>query len=212
MKTILLATALLAATLGSDVLAGGKTITIINNEKYSNEIEFLSDAPLEKIKGTAKGISGMFTIDQQNLEKTNGSIVVKVNSMKSGNSTRDDHMYSETWLDEKNNPTITFAVKGLKDVQVVNSNGRMVINATAFGDFTLHGVTKPLSAKVVITYVNESEATKKIGNGDFCLIQTNFDVALKDYKVAGKAGIVGSKVGESIKINAQLFGTTAAGY
>jgi polyisoprenoid-binding protein YceI len=186
-----------------------KNVLLTNNDKYQNEIKFVSTAPVEKIEGVAKGISGGFAIDMQNLNATTGKITVAVSSMKTGNSMRDDHMYSDTWLDQKKHPEITFVIKGLKDTKTQGANGRSVITATAMGEFTLHGVTKQIETKITITYLAENAETKKIGQGDFALVQTEFDVPLKDYNVTGKAGIVGSKVGESIAIKAQLFGTTA---
>ncbi len=56
--------------------------------------------------------------------------------------------------------------------------------------------------------MKESEATKKRAAGDLVMINANFSVALKDYNVKGKGGIVGSKVGETIQLEAALFGAT----
>lgn len=186
-----------------------KNVLLTNNDKYQNEIKFISTAPVEKIEGVAKGISGSFAIDMQNLNATSGKITVAVNSMKTGNSMRDDHMYSDTWLYQKKYPEITFVIKNLKDTKTQGSNGRTSITGTAVGEFTLHGVTKQIETKVTITYLVENAETKKIGQGDFVLVQTQFEVPLKDYNVTGKAGIVGNKVGETISISAQIFGTTA---
>jgi hypothetical protein len=38
------------------------------------------------------------------------------------------------------------------------------------------------------------------------MISADFTIALKDYKVTGQEGTIGSKVGETIKITVQLFG------
>lgn len=193
-------------------LAGGtaKNVLLTNNNKYQNEIRFISTAPVERIEGIAKGVSGSFAIDLQDINATSGKITVAVNSMKTGNSMRDDHMYSDTWLDQKKYPEITFVIKNLKDTKTYGtSDGRTNITGLAVGEFTLHGVTKRIETKVTITYLVENAETKKIGQGDFVLVQTQFEVPLKDYNVTGKAGIVGNKVGETITIIAQIFGTTA---
>ena len=79
---------------------------------------------------------------------------------------------------------------------------------TLTGDFTMHGVTKKMTIPFEITYMPESEATKKRASGDLVMIKADFNVALKDYNVAGASGIVGSKGGETIKVTAQLFGNT----
>lgn len=207
----LLSIAFVASTFAATGYAGGKSITLINTESRKNQITFVSDAPLEKITGTASGISGNFSIDLANPAAANGKITVAVNSMKTGSGTRDSHMYGSEWLDEATHKTIVFTLKSLKDVKSSSKGtGKTEINATAVGEFTLHGVTKTMEAPVTITYLNESDETKKVAPGDLVLVQVKFAVPLKDYGVKGKAGIVGNKVGESIDISATLFGSSAA--
>jgi len=73
----------------------------------------------------------------------------------------------------------------------------------------MHGETKQIKAPITLKFVRESDATKKRAAGDFALVQTSFKVALKDFNVKGTAGIVGSKVGEAIDIDANFYGSTA---
>lgn len=187
-----------------DVSGGQKTFKV-NKAVGKSNIVFNSDAPLEKIKGTADEVVGEFKMDPSNIEATTGRIEVKVESMSTSISKRDEHMRSEAWLDEQHFPTIVFDVQRLKDVVVENRNGRRMAVAKAVGTFTLHGVTKPLTADVTLTFLPESEDTKKRAPGNFVSIKTNFTVALKDFNVVGKSGLVGSKVGEVIQIEANLF-------
>lgn len=188
-------------------ISGQKQITI-TDKVGENMMKYLSDAPLEKISGTAKGVSGQFTLDASNLEATTGTITVQVLSMKSGVTKRDEHMYNADWLDAEKYPTITFQIQKLENVQVSTDNGISIIKANAVGKFTLHGVSKEMKIPIVMKYVKESEATKKRASGDLVMVNANFSVALKDYNVKGKSGIVGSKVGESIQLEAALFGAT----
>ena len=41
------------------------------------------------------------------------------------------------------------------------------------------------------------------------MISSDFTISLKDFKVAGQKGMIGSKVGEKIRISAKLFGATS---
>ncbi len=199
----------LVAILPFNLLAGAKTITLQNTEKYKNEIHFLSDAPLEKIQGTASTISGSFAIDLQNLAATSGTLTVPVSSMTTGSSSRDNHMMAEEWLNASVYKAITWTLKSLAVEKVDNSvAGRTIVTATAKGDFTLHGQTHPLEAKVTITYLTESAQTKSIASGDLALVKAEFNVPLKQYGIFGKGNVVGSKVGENIQISAQLFGSS----
>jgi len=192
------------------VTAGPKTVILGNTEKYKNEIRFVSDAPLEKIVGTAKEISGTFSIDLQNVGATSGSFTVPVRSMVTGSSSRDSHMYDTEWLDADAYKNITYNLKSVVVEKTDNSApGRTVVNGTAKGEFFLHGISKPLDAKVKITYLSESAQTRGIASGDLVLVNAEFSVPLKAHGVKGKGNIVGTKVGEFITINAQLFGTSA---
>jgi polyisoprenoid-binding protein YceI len=177
----------------------------LNNAVGKNAVEFVSDMPAEKINGTSDGVTGSFSMDAANIEATSGSIRVLVTSMKTAISKRDEHMYSDTWLDAAKFPEITFVIQKLENVSVNNKGGRNVVTATAVGTFTLHGVTKTISAPVTITLVPESAESKKRASGNLAMVKATFVVKLADYNVKGKQGVVGKSVGETIAITANLF-------
>ncbi len=188
---------------------GKKTITL-TNKVGENFIKFLSEAPLEEIKGTTDGISGTFIIDLDNLEATSGQISVEVKTMKTGLDRRDSHLKSKDWLHEDKFPTIVFEIKGLTDIQIIKQeNGNGEIKAIAKGDFIMHGESKQISSPITLKYIRESEATKKRAPGDFSFVQASFSIALKDFNIKGVRGLIGSKVGETIQIDANFYGSTA---
>jgi polyisoprenoid-binding protein YceI len=193
-----------AGTAIPGIKAGTRTFNL-NNAVGMNAIQFVSDAPMEKINGTADGVSGSFKLDPSNLEATKGKVEVKVKSMKTAMAKRDEHMYSDSWLDEAKYPTITFELQSLKDVTVSTNGKQPTVVANAVGTFTLHGVTKPFSAPIVLTYVKESGDSKKRASGDLVALRVTFEVQLKDFNIQGRAGLVGNKVGEKIQVSADLF-------
>lgn len=210
MKTILMLALTFTATIslcatGIPGVQGGSKKFSLNNNVGKNNIEFISDAPAETINGTSEGVTGSFTLDAANLEATTGTIDVAVMSMKTANSKRDEHMYDAMWLDASKYPTITFAVKSLKDVKVTTKDGRNVVTAKAVGTFTCHGVAVNSTADVTITYLPESADTKKRASGNLAMIEANFNVKLADHGIKGKAGVVGKSVGETIAVKAKLF-------
>lgn len=188
--------------------AGSKNFGL-NNTVGQNSISFISEAPMEKIVGTADGVSGSFKLDLANLEGTVGKIVVEVRSMKTAIARRDENMYNAQWLDAAKFPTITFDISSLKDVKVTKQDGKTLVSATAVGTFSCHGVTKPLTATISINYLNENVETKKRAPGDLVMINATFRVALKDFNVTGKQGLIGSSVGETIDIAANLYANSA---
>lgn len=197
------ATSTFAATGFNLAAKGAKTVTI-NNKVGTNQASFNSKAPLEDISGTASIVKGTFTIDPSNIEATTGKIEVPIASMRTGVDLRDQHLLGKDWLDADASPNIVFEVKRISGVQIVSSgNGKGVAKGTAEGTFTVHGVAKASSFPIEIQYVEKSPA-------DVVMIKSEFTVSLKDHNIAGKKGIVGSKVAETINIKVSLFGSTGA--
>ncbi|MBI3258787.1 MAG: YceI family protein [Ignavibacteriae bacterium] len=187
----------------------GKKNSTLNNKVGENLIKFLCAAPLEEIKGSSSGVTGSFVLDLDNLEATTGQITVEVKTMTTGLNRRDSHLWGSDWLDGDKYHSITFDIKGLSDIQIIKQdNGMGEIKANAFGTFTMHGQAKQIKSPITLKFVRESEATKKRAEGDFALVQANFKIALKDFNVTGTKGLVGSKVGETIDIDANLYGST----
>jgi len=185
--------------------SGQKTITL-SNDVGKNQFEWLSDAPVEKIKGTAETVKGKLTLDPQNSSSLRGTVVVAVSTMKTGNSTRDNHLRGADWLDAERYPVITFTVTSVSNTRV--NGGRMTANVT--GKFSLHGVEKTLTIPIELNYIPESDKTRERAPGDLVSITATFTISLKDFNISGSRGTIGSKVGETIKITAKLFGSTGA--
>jgi len=202
----LLVRMVLVTFFGTATRAEERTFVLSSAGKYSCHAEFTSTAPLETIVGTADGFSGQFSLDVVAFKRASGTVTVTVRSMKTGSTTRDGHMYGSDWLDADRYPTISYAIKRLDNPVITRESDRIVVNATAIGDFTMHGVTKELPAQVTITYLPRSEKTKSIADGDLALVQANFSVPLAQFGVKGKGTIIGSRVGETITVKATLFG------
>ncbi len=209
MITLATAVALLSAS-GSLVAqplavgtAGAKTVTL-NDKVGKNQFTWLSDAPLETIKGTCEGITGRLTLDPKNIGATRGTVSAQVATMKSGNATRDGHIKDAQWLDAGGSPTISFSITSVGNVKI---NGNSA-TAVATGRFTMHGVTRNIAVPFKLTYVVESSATQKRAPGDLVMMTAEFDLKLADFNIAGAKGYIGSKVGATIKITAQLYGST----
>lgn len=158
-------------------------------------MEFVSDAPMEKIVGNAEG-TGSIVIDTADLSKTTGQITVPVAGMKTGNERRDEHLRSTEWLDASASPNITFTVKSVTALAPPTVTGPVTsADVTVLGELNIHGVAKPLSTKATIKWKENKFK-----------IMTQFSIALADYNVQGASGIVGSKVGKTISINVRIIG------
>jgi polyisoprenoid-binding protein YceI len=183
--------------------SGAKKVTL-NNAVGPNQFTWVSDAPLEKMKGTAEGVAGSITIDPKNLSTIKGNISAQVSTMTTGNGTRDGHLKSANWLDAAKYPTISFTIASVSGVKVTGNKA----TGKAAGTFTMHGVSKQMTIPFELTYVDASDKTRKRAAGDLVMISSSFNVSLKDFNVQGAKGFVGSKVGETIQVTAKLFGAT----
>lgn len=186
---------------------GVKTIWL-NDQVGKNQVQFVSAAPMEEIRGTAMGVSGKVVIDPQNLEAMTGHIEVSVAQMETGIKKRDEHLRSKDWLHADAFPVIVFDITGLKNITVKTDAGKAILKGIATGHFLLHGVTKPLDIPFDGTYLLSSEQTQKRAPGDFFVIQGHFKIALKDFEIEGARGMVGSRVGTEIDLKANFFGSS----
>jgi polyisoprenoid-binding protein YceI len=192
-----------ATATGFNLTAKGAKAVKLDNALGKNQVKFSSKAPLENIDGTAT-VNGTFTLDPANIEGTTGRMAIPVVSMQTGVELRDQHLRGKDWLDADANKDITFDVKKISGVQVTSSgNGKGVAKGIVDGVVTLHGIPKSVSVPVEIIYLEKPSA-------DVVMITTEFNISLKDHKIEGKRGIVGSKVGETIIVKVSLFGSTGA--
>lgn len=200
----------IALASGSAFAAGldgksGEVAAVLDDTIRPGQIKFVSDAPAEKIVGTADGVKGNVTFNLAELEKSVGKVSFPVANMKTGNGQRDEHMRGKEWLNAEANPEITFELKGLKDIKVAAKDGdKQVFVAKAVGSVTVNGVAKDVEADVKVSWLDAKKGGKV--EGDMVKIEGKFAVKLADHKVEGKRGAVGNKVGESIQIDLQLYG------
>jgi polyisoprenoid-binding protein YceI len=98
-----------------------------------------------------------------------------VKSFTFSNPRIQEHFNNAGWMDSEKYPTATFtgSIVNLKDVKF-NKDG--VYNALVKGDLTIHGVTKPVETKVLVTV-----------SGGAIKTSSQFSVKLEDYKVDGPA-------------------------
>jgi polyisoprenoid-binding protein YceI len=183
--------------------SGTKEVTL-NDNVNKNQFIWLSEAPLENIRGTSEGITGSFSIDPKDLTTMRGSVVTQTNTMKTGNGPRDNHLYSPEWLGAAKYPTITFKIASVSNVKASGNTATALVS----GAFTMHGVTKQETVPIKLTYLVASDKTRQRAPGDLVMISADFSLSLKDFNIAGTEGVIGSKVGENIKVTAQLFGNT----
>lgn len=181
--------------------SGDKTFTFADNK---NQATFFSTTPLEDITGLSNDVKGSVTFNVGDLKTLKGKVSVSVSSIKTGIEMRDGHLQSAGWLNAETYPEISFDIKKVSDVKSVADNK---LTAKVTGNYTMHGVTKEVTADATLTYLDASEQTKMRAEGDLLGVQAKFNVKLSDYGVNNK--LVGQKVSEDIEVSVNVVGSNA---
>ena len=90
--------------------------------------------------GRFNEFSGSFSYDEKNPEAASIEVVIKTASIDSNHAERDKHLRNKDFLEVKKYPEARFVSTSFKE----NGDGTAVLT----GDFTLHGVTKPITIDV----------------------------------------------------------------
>jgi polyisoprenoid-binding protein YceI len=177
-------------------VAAAQVQTFKVDDGGENKIQFVSDAPLERFTGTSGKLSGEIKVDPNKAADTKGELKVPVASIKTGIELRDEHLQKDNWLDAKKFPDVKFVITKVTGVEKLKANE--ALDATVSGKFTLHGVTKDVTAAAKVRYIPAAG-----GKPDALRVQASFTVKLEDHKVTIPS-IVALKVAPEIKVNVEL--------
>ena len=100
----------------------------------------ISHLGLSWVHGRFDELSGHFTIDPQDPASCSFALTINAQSVDTNNRKRDDHLRSPDFFNVKQFPTITFKSTSVQPVK----DGYDVT-----GDLTMHGVTRPVTFKLV---------------------------------------------------------------
>jgi polyisoprenoid-binding protein YceI len=186
--------------LATPVYAAPQTFDFKDPKGVNNAV-FKLDAPLESINGSASGISGTVSFDPENPAATTGKIVVASESLTVPNPMQKEHLHGANWLDVAKYPEITFAAKSLANVK---TNGN-VTTANVTGIFTLHGVSKEITAPIKLTYLAD-KLSAQVPNlkGDLLVIRANFVINRNDFNI--QKGQSEDKVSTTIDLSLSIAG------
>jgi polyisoprenoid-binding protein YceI len=119
------------------VLAGGATAEDYTVDAMHTAVTFkVSHIGLSWTHGRFNDVQGSFSIDPEDAAKCSFNLMIKAESIDTGNTKRDDHLRSPDFFNVKQFPSLSFqstVIKAIKDGYQVT------------GDLTLHGVTKPVT-------------------------------------------------------------------
>lgn len=177
--------------------ASAQVRTFKVDESGGSQIQFVSDAPLERITGKTSKASGTISVDPAKPAECKGDIKVDIASIKTGVDLRDEHLRKDNWLDAAKYPNAQFVITKVSGADKLQPN--QAVELTITGKFTLHGVTKDVTTKARVRWVPAAAG----GAAETLRVQATFDVKLEDHKVSIPS-IVSLKVAPVVQVNVDL--------
>lgn len=148
--------------LGLAPLAHSATFNLDTN--HTSAVFKVGHLGIGKIYGTFNQITGSFQTDDQG-QLTAASVDVKVSTVNTGVSRRDDHLKSADFFNAAQFPLMTFRSTSV----VALDSGKFEVA----GNFTLHGVTKPVTLEMA--QIGIAEDGSRIGaEGTFTIKRSDY--------------------------------------
>lgn len=147
---------------------------------------------VSKVRGSFETFSGAITVAEDGTPSV--SATIDVNSIDTRNEQRDAHVRSADFFDADNHPTATFVSTGVRpdgDDYIVD------------GDFTLKGVTKPVSLKLEYNGVNPGMGQGPVAGFEASVVLNRKDFGIDiDMPLETGGTVVGDKVTITLEIEA----------
>ena len=155
---------------------------VIDTKKAHAFIQFkISHLGYSWIYGRFNDFEGEFTYDEKNPELSTVAISIDTASVDTNMAERDKHLRSDDFLDVEKFASATFKSTSYE----IEENGR----ASLKGDFTLHGVTRPIEITV-----REIGSGKDPWGGFRRGFEGSFRFALADYGIVKELGPASKEV------------------
>jgi polyisoprenoid-binding protein YceI len=134
-----------------------------------------------QVYGRFDDLQGSFTLDADNTANDKISVEVKTPSLSTKNAKRDSDVKGAKLLNVEHYPLMTFVSDSVKKVDDTHFD--------MTGKLTIHGVTKPVSMKLVKTGEKAGMNGKYVAAGE-----TTFTVKRSDYGITAMSGMIGDDV------------------
>jgi polyisoprenoid-binding protein YceI len=166
------------------VLAGGES-----------KVQFVSDAPLERITGATTRVTGKIELDPAAPGQARGEIAVPVAWIRTNNDLRDEHLRSDSWLDAARFPNVQFTLAGVSGIGALSLD--QSTSAEVRGKLSVHGVVRELAATAKVR-LSQADGRRTLR------VQAQFPVALEAHDVSIPS-LVKLKVAPVIQVNVDLY-------
>ncbi|WP_026255842.1 YceI family protein [Mycobacterium sp. 155] len=178
----------MTAATAADLTAGTWAIDPVHSSIHFSVRHLM----VSKVRGSFDTFSGAVVVAADGTPSVTATI--DVNSINTRNEQRDAHVRSADFFDAENYPTATFVSTGVR-----RSGDDYVVD----GDFTLKGVTKPVSLKLEYNGVNPGMGHGPVAGFEASVVLNRKDFGI-DIELPLETGgtVVGDKVTITLEIEA----------
>jgi polyisoprenoid-binding protein YceI len=189
---------------GANVVRGEVRDFDFKDPKGVNAMTFFLDSLQEPIVGVASDVSGTVKFDPAKPESTTGRLVVQAASLHVPTPRMKEVLHSPGWMDVQKYPEISYV---FKEVNHISKPAENVWELQVTGDFTCHGVTKPLKVTIKVSYL-----PGKLGDrvpkmeGDLLVLRTEFSIKRSDFGI--NPNTPSTVVADEMQIRAGIVGAS----
>ena len=178
----------MTAAIATDLTAG----TWVIDPVHSSVNFSVRHLMVSKVRGSFETFSGAVVLAEDGTPSV--SATIDVTSIDTRNEQRDAHVRSADFFDADNHPTATFVSTGVRpdgDDYIVD------------GDFTLKGVTKPVSLKLEYNGVNAGMGQGAVAGFEASVVLNRKDFGIDiDMPLETGGTVIGDKVTITLEIEA----------
>lgn len=149
----------------------------------------ISHGGFSETYGRFNNVGGTLSVDSADTSKTSLQVTIKADSIDTSNAKRDEHLRAPDFLNVKQFPAVTF-----KSTSV---SGKTPGELEVQGEFSMHGVTKPITLKL---------KGGKVGEFPPGVIRTGYsthlDLKRSDFGMDKYVGMIGDEVHIAISFEA----------
>ena len=178
---------ILAITLGSLGMAVHAADTFKIDPVHSSVVFSVMYLGVSNFYGRFNDVSGTFVLDTADQSKSSVELTIPVESVDTHNEKRDQVLRSPDFFNAKQFPVMAF-----KSKQVESSGDTYKVT----GDFTLHGVTKPLTLEIKKGGEGKGMEGEIRGGGE-----THFTIKRSDYGMNFMQGQLGDEINIVVSLN-----------
>jgi polyisoprenoid-binding protein YceI len=184
-------------------LAVGLCLVVLGSSATANEIFKFDQAhstigfKVRHMLGSAKGkftkFNGTIEVDREHPEKSSVVATIQAASIDTANAKRDEHLRTADFFNVAKFPEITFKSRRVK--QTGASTGEIM------GDFTMHGVTRPITLNVQLLGDPGSAAQSPTTRWRL----TTAPLKRSEFKLGWSKGVeIVSMIGDDVAVDIQI--------